>query len=140
MVTEKAGTLLVGDWRHRLSSGAYRVELAGVWDEGTLDSPTNGDFRGSIESRGRFALNPYWGWGWDVIAETDDTFRRYYNLDSRLKTDRISALLEGLHDRNYASMRFYNTRAYRADEPSPTRHLRSSTTTTSSTGRSLAAN
>ena len=119
MVTEKAGTLLLGDWRHRLSSGAYRIELAGVWDEGTLDSPTNGDFRGSIKTEGRFALNPYWSYGWDVLAETDETFRRFYNLDSRLKTDRISQLyLEGLHDRNYASMRFYNTQSLLfTDEP-----------------------
>ena len=119
MVTEKAGTLLLGDWRHRLSSGAYRIQLAGVWDEGTLDSPTNGDFRGSIKTEGRFALNPYWSYGWDVLAETDETFRRFYNLDSRLKTDRISQLyLEGLHDRNYASMRFYNTQSLLfTDEP-----------------------
>jgi LPS-assembly protein len=119
MVTEKAGTLLVGDWRHRLSSGAYRIELAGVWDEGTFESPTDGDFRGSIKTEGRFALNPYWSYGWDILAETDETFRRFYNLDSRLKTDRISQLyLEGLHDRNYASMRFYNTQSLLfTDEP-----------------------
>jgi len=119
MVTEKEGTLLLGDWRHRLSSGAYRIQLAGVWNEGTLDSPANGDFRGSIKTEGRFALNPYWSYGWDVLAETDETFRRFYNLDSRLKTDRISQLyLEGLHDRNYASMRFYNTQSLLfTDEP-----------------------
>ena len=60
--------------------------------------------------QGKFALNPYWSWGWDAIAESDETFRRFYNLDSKLKTDRISQIyLEGLHDRNYASMRFYET-------------------------------
>jgi LPS-assembly protein len=119
MVTEKAGTLLLGDWRHRLSSGAYRIELAGVWDKGTFESPTDGDFRGSIKTDGRFALNPYWSYGWDILAETDETFRRFYNLDSRLKTDRISQIyLEGLHDRNYASMRFYNTQSLLfTDEP-----------------------
>ena len=119
MVTEKAGTLLLGDWRHRLSSGAYRIELAGVWDEGTFESPTDGDFRGSIKTDGRFALNPYWSYGWDILAETDETFRRFYNLDSRLKTDRVSQIyLEGLHDRNYASMRFYNTQSLLfTDEP-----------------------
>jgi LPS-assembly protein len=119
MWTEKAGTLLVGDWRHRLASGGYRIELAGVWDEGTLDSPTDGDFRGSIKTAGKFALNPYWGWGWDILAETDTTFRRFYNLDSRLKTDRISQIyLEGLHDRNYLSTRFYNTQSLLfSDEP-----------------------
>jgi LPS-assembly protein len=119
MVTEKAGTLLQGDWRHRLSSGAYRIQLAGVWDEGTFESPTDGDFRGSIQTDGRFALNPYWSYGWDILAETDETFRRFYNLDSRLKTDRVSQIyLEGLHDRNYASMRFYNTQSLLfTDEP-----------------------
>jgi LPS-assembly protein len=119
MVTENAGTLLYGEWRHRLASGGYRIELAGVWDNGTFDSPTEGDFRGSIKTAGRFALNPYWAWGWDVLAETDETFRRFYNLDSRLKTDRISQLyLEGLHDRNYLSTRFYSTQSLLfTDEP-----------------------
>jgi LPS-assembly protein len=110
MYTSEAGVLWQGSWRHRLSSGGYRVDLAGVFDDGTFESPTDGDFRGSVVTQGKFALNPYWSWGWDAIAESDETFRRYYNLDSKLKTDRISQLyLEGLHDRNYASMRFYET-------------------------------
>jgi LPS-assembly protein len=119
MWTEKAGTLLLGDWRQRMSSGGYRIQLAGVWDKGTFDSPTEGDFRGSIKTEGKFALNPYWGFGWDILAETDETFRRFYNLDSRLKTDRISQIyLEGLHDRNYFSTRFYNTQSLLfTDEP-----------------------
>jgi LPS-assembly protein len=102
-----------------LSSGGYRVELAGVWDEGTIDAPTSGDFRGSIKTEGKFALDPYYSWGWDILAETDETFRRFYNLDSRLKTDRISQVyLEGLHDRNYIAARFYNTQSLLfSDEP-----------------------
>ena len=119
MFTENAGTLLLGDWRHRLASGGYRVELAGVWDKGTFDSPTEGDFRGSIKTAGKFALDPYYSWGWDILAETDETFRRFYNLDSRLKTDRVSQIyLEGLHDRNYFATRFYNTQSLLfTDEP-----------------------
>jgi len=112
MWTEKAGTLLLGDWRQRTSSGGYNLELAGVFDNVNDElSPADGDdFRGSIKTKGRFALNPYYAWGWDVLLETDDTFRRFYNLDSRLKTDRVSQIyLEGLHDRNYLSTRFYNT-------------------------------
>jgi LPS-assembly protein len=108
--TEKAGVLFQGFWRQRLSSGGYSIDLAGVWDKGTFDSPTDGDFRGSIISKGKFALDPYYAWGWDITAETDDTFRRFYDLDSKLKTDRVSQVyLEGLHDRNYAAMRFYQT-------------------------------
>ncbi len=110
MYTSKAGTLLQGSWRQRLATGAYRIDLAGVWNDGTFEAPVDGDFRGSLETQGKFALNPYWSYGWNAIAEFDDTFRRYYGLDSELKTDRVSqAYLEGLHDRNYASMRFYQT-------------------------------
>jgi LPS-assembly protein len=110
MYTENAGTLLIGDWRQRMASGAFRVQLQGVWDQGFTDSPQNGDFRGGIDTQGKFALNPYWSWGWDIIASTDDTFRRFYNLDSKIKTDRVDQVfLEGLHDRNYLSTRFYST-------------------------------
>jgi len=120
MWTEKAGTLLLGDWRQRTSNGGYRLELAGVFDNDTdISSPAFGDdFRGSINTQGRFAIDPYYSFGWDILAETDDTFRRYYNLDSRLKTDRVSQVyLEGLHDRNYLSTRFYNTESLlRPDE------------------------
>jgi LPS-assembly protein len=114
MWTEKAGTLLLGDWRQRTASGGYRVELAGVFDNPNDPlSPADGDeFRGSIKTQGKFALDPYFSWGWDILAESDETFRRFYNLDSRLKTDRVSQVfLEGLHDRNYFSTRFYNTQS-----------------------------
>ena len=112
MYTSEQGVLWQGSWRHRLASGGYRVDLAGVFNDGSFEFPKDidNDFRGSIVTQGKFALNPYWSWGWDAIAESDDTFRRFYDLDSKLKTDRISQVyLEGLHDRNYASMRFYET-------------------------------
>jgi LPS-assembly protein len=120
IVTEKAGTVLLGDWRQRTTNGGYNVELAGVWNDsdtflsptGTVQSVTDQEFRGSIKTKGKFALNPNYDWGWDILLESDETFRRYYNLDSRLKTDRISQVyLEGLHDRNYLSTRFYNTQS-----------------------------
>jgi LPS-assembly protein len=106
--------LLLGDWRQRTASGGYRVELAGVFDnpDDPLSPADGDDFRGSIKTQGKFALDPYFSWGWDILAESDETFRRYYNLDSRLKTDRVSQVyLEGLHDRNYFSTRFYNTQS-----------------------------
>jgi len=127
MWTENAGTLLLGNWRQRTVNGGYSVELAGVWNKsdtflspiGTLQNVTDGDFRGSIKTRGKFALNPYYALGWDVLAESDDTFRRFYNLDSRLKTDRVSQVyLEGLHDRNYLGTHFYSTQSLLfQDEP-----------------------
>jgi LPS-assembly protein len=114
MWTENAGTLLLGDWRQRTANGGYNLELAGVFDNvNDFSSPAYGDdFRGSIKTKGVFALDPYYSVGWDVLLETDETFRRYYNLDSRLRTDRVSQIyLEGLRGRNYFSTRFYNTQS-----------------------------
>ena len=111
MFTTKAGQLLQGSWRQQLANGGYRIDLHGVFDDGTFTMPGGEDFRGSIETQGKFALNPYWAWGWDITAQTDSTFNRFYGIKTELDTEEISQVyLEGLHDRNYASMRFYDTR------------------------------
>jgi LPS-assembly protein len=112
MYTSEQGILWQGSWRQRLASGGYRVDLAGVFNDGSFEFPKDisGDFRGSVVTQGKFALNPYWSWGWDATAASDDTFRRFYGLESEIKTDQISQLyLEGLHDRNYFGMKFYQT-------------------------------
>lgn len=110
MWTSEAGVLWQGNWRHRLATGAYSVDLAGVFNDGTSVKEVENGARGSVITKGKFALNPYWSYGWDATYESDDTFRRFYGLDSKLKTDKVSQIyLEGLHDRDYASMRFYDT-------------------------------
>jgi LPS-assembly protein len=109
--TEKAGTLLQGQWRHQLANGAYNLNLMGVFNpQGDPATPAGEDFRGSLDSTGKFYLDPYYALGWNVQADTDDTFRRFYNIDNKFKTDRVSQVyLEGLQDRNYFSTRLYNT-------------------------------
>ena len=71
------------------------------------------------KTEGKFALDPYYAGAGTSSPRSDETFRRFYNLDSRLKTDRVSQIyLEGLHDRNYISTRFYNTQSLLfTDEP-----------------------
>ena len=123
MYTSKEGTLLQGSWRQQTANGGYRVDLHGVFDDGSFSMPEGLDFRGSIATQGRFALNPYWSWGWDVTAQTDSTFNRFYGIshgfegaqpsfaDTQMNTEEVSQVyLEGLNDRNYFSMRFYETR------------------------------
>jgi LPS-assembly protein len=130
MYTSKEGTLLQGSWRQQLASGGYRVDLHGVFDDGSFSMPAGEDFRGSIATQGRFALNPYWSWGWDATAQTDSTFNRFYGIlptfenaapsfaDAEIQTEEVSQIfLEGLNDRNYFSMRFYETRDL--NKPSP---------------------
>ena len=111
MYTSEQGVLFKGNWRHRTRNGTYDVNLYGI-DQQDPDqnfSTSDRDFRGSIDTRGDFRINRYWTWGWDVTAETDDTFRRFYDIDNILATDRISqGYLVGQYDRNYFDARIYH--------------------------------
>ncbi len=87
MFTSKQGPLLQGEYRQRLSNGAFTIRAAGidqldknyfVRKDGTT-TPGYRDFRGSVETAGQFALNNKWVWGWDAIALTDKTFLQDYN-------------------------------------------------------------
>lgn len=110
VVTTEAGTLIKADWRHRLETGQYRVLLAGAYNEDPpANAPTDSNFRGTIETQGHFRLGSFWNWGWDITAESDDTFRRFYKLDEVTETERTSEIyLIGQSDRSYFSARAYN--------------------------------
>jgi LPS-assembly protein len=101
-VTTQAGYLLETDWRQKLWNGAYEVKLYGSYDR-TADSLWGErNWRGSAESKGDFALNKYWHFGWNAIVETDATFRRFYNIDSIYAYQRTSTVyLTGMAERNY---------------------------------------
>lgn len=115
------GVLWQLDWRHRLTNGVYTVKLAGIDQDGD-DLPSNSFFteadrqrldgwRGSIETKGQFSLGSWWSAGWDLTYESDDTFRRFYKLDSILLTERVNRVYaEGLSDRNYLGINIYDMR------------------------------
>jgi LPS-assembly protein len=109
------GVLWQGDWRQKLANGSYDVKLAGI-DQNCSDLPggcaenegLDGP-RGSLETHGRFSLSSWWSYGWDVVLESDDSFRRFYKLDSVLLTDRVNdAYFTGISDRNYFSAKLYH--------------------------------
>jgi len=100
--TTQAGYLLQTDWRQKLWNGAYEIKLAGAYDQTANDFWGDRNWRGSVETKGDFALNGYWHFGWNGILESDDTFRRFYNIDSIYATERVSTIyLTGMADRNY---------------------------------------
>ncbi len=109
------GVLWQGDWRHKLANGQYSITFAGIDQDGadlgtSIERQRSLDgFRGSIETAGRFSLSSWWQTGWDVTLETDDTFRRFYKLDSILVTDRVNEVfLRGKSDRNYFNASLYH--------------------------------
>lgn len=117
MYTSKQGILWQGEWRHRLAfgnvRGIYNVKLAGIdqndTDEKFVRKDLQNNWRGSVETHGRFSLSSWWSLGWDFVAESDDTFRRFYQIDSRLQTDRVnSVFVVGQSERNYFSTYLYH--------------------------------
>ena len=105
--TTKAGYLMQADWRQRLWNGAYEVKLAGAFNDQAQDFLGDRNWRGSVETKGNFALNSHWTVGWNAILESDDTFRRFYKLDDIYATERVSSVfLTGMGDRNYFNMTF----------------------------------
>ena len=102
--TTKQGVLLQSEFRHRLEDGYYTIRGAGIWQFDKQyfggDNPTPGfrDFRGSLESSGKFNLTSNWTWGWDALLISDATFFQDYritSLQSRTPDPFGAALTEG---------------------------------------------
>ena len=106
------GTMLQGEFRHRLSNGQYTVSVAAI-DQGrdatAVGSGLNDTgWRGSVQTKGQFSLSSWWRFGWDVTVDSDDSFRRFYQLDPILQTDRVNTVyLQGMSDRNYFGAKLY---------------------------------
>jgi LPS-assembly protein len=122
-ITTKQGLLLQGEFRQRLINGAYDMRAYGIRQldkddflrAGGPSTPGYRDFRGGIESSGRFALNDKWTWGWDGTLVSDRTFFQDYTLSrfksptvvfSAVPTDAISQLyLTGVGRRSFFDAR-----------------------------------
>jgi LPS-assembly protein len=115
------GALVQGEFRQRLENGDYTIRAAGI---NQLDralftgTPGDRDFRGDVETSGKFKINKDWIWGWDAIAITDPTFINDYKVHSlQLSTQRADPLtynltegisqlyLAGRGDRSYFDLR-----------------------------------
>ncbi|MBZ9884230.1 LPS-assembly protein LptD [Mesorhizobium sp. CA10] len=121
----KQGFLGEAEWRQRFNNGQYTLKIAGInqqdpnafIDTRTLDinhghnvnSGPEGDpnkFRGMMGTKGQFAINERWDFGWDVLLQTDKEFSRTYNIEGYSDLVHQSSIyLTGLSDRNYFDVR-----------------------------------
>ncbi len=115
----KQGFLGEAEWRQRFNNGQYSLKIAGinqndpdafidsgrrVVDSGDANDPTK--FRGMMGTKGQFAINERWNFGWDVLLQTDKDFSRTYNIDGYSDLVHQSSIyLTGLSDRNYFDVR-----------------------------------
>jgi LPS-assembly protein len=86
LVTSRQGLLLQGEWRQRLETGAYSIRGSGIYQLekdrflSAGDIPGYRDWRGSIETSGKFSLSDKWTWGWDGTVVSDKTFFQDYGI------------------------------------------------------------
>jgi LPS-assembly protein len=116
--TTTQGVLMQAEFRQRLLNGSYQVRAYGIdqQDPGAFaGQPGDRQFRGGVESKGEFALNDKWVWGWEGVAVTDYMVMSDYRLSLykdpmaaflALPTEAISQLyLTGVGNRSYFDAR-----------------------------------
>jgi LPS-assembly protein len=116
--TTRQGVLFQGEFRQRLLNGSYQIRAYGIdqLDPGAFaGQPGDRQFRGGIDTKGQFALNDKWVWGWDGVLLSDYYFFSDYRLAQykdpqssflSLPTEAISQLyLTGVGNRSYFDAR-----------------------------------
>jgi LPS-assembly protein len=116
--TTRQGVLLQGEFRQRLINGSYQIRAYGIdqLDQKAFTGlPGDRQFRGGIDTKGQFALNDKWVWGWDGVLLSDYYFFSDYRLAQykdplgsflSLPTEAISQLyLTGVGNRSFFDAR-----------------------------------
>jgi LPS-assembly protein len=116
--TTRQGVLMQTEFRQRLLNGSYQIRAYGIdqLDPGAFaGQPGDRQFRGGVDTKGQFALNDKWVWGWDGVLLSDYYFFSDYRLAQyrdplgsflSLPTEAISQLyLTGVGDRSYFDAR-----------------------------------
>jgi LPS-assembly protein len=117
-VTTRQGVLGQVEFRQRLLDGAYQIRAYGIdqLDPGAFaGQPGDRQFRGGIDTKGQFAINDKWVWGWDGVLLSDYYFFSDYRLAQyrdplssflSLPTEAISQLyLTGVGNRSFFDAR-----------------------------------
>src|SRR6201999_1368583 len=106
------------EFRQRLMDGSYAIRAYGIdqLDPGAYaGQPGDRDFRWGVETKGQFALNDKWVWGFDGVVLSDYYFMSDYRLAQykdplgsflNMPTEAISQLyLTGVGNRSYFDAR-----------------------------------
>jgi len=116
--TTRQGLLMQAEFQQRLINGAYRIRGYGIRqdDPGAYNGGVGDrEWRGGVETKGQFAINDRWTWGWDGVALSDYGFLSDYRLSQysdpmaaflSIPTEAISQLyLTGVGNRSHFDAR-----------------------------------
>ena len=129
-ITSRQGVLFQGEFRQRLINGSYQIRAYGIDQlDRTAFAAQPGDlqFRGAVDTKGQFALNDKWVWGWDGVLMSDYFFFSDYRLAQykdtlgsflTVPTEAISQLyLTGVGNRSYFDARTIYYLSYSGNQP-----------------------
>ena len=116
--TSSQGLLLQSEFRQRLINGAYQIRAYGIDQKNPAafaGQPGERPWRGGVDTKGQFALNDKWVWGWDGVLLSDRLFFSDYKLSQygdpygsffNVPTEAISQLyLTGVGSRSFFDAR-----------------------------------
>lgn len=123
MYTEEDGPLLKGEWRQRVTDGAYNIQASGRYgkprDRFGVEREDD-TLQGHIFGQGRFQIDDVWRWGYDAQLTSNDTYLKRYDISS---LDRLEnhLFLEGIDGRSYAGVNGWYFQGLReTDDPGTT--------------------
>lgn len=114
VLTTKQGPVADVEWRHRTATGQYNIRGYGVYELSPDRTAEAKRLRGAVKTKGDFALNADWAWGWNGLLKSDRSFMSNYDFDS----DRFvqnEVYVKGLWDRSYVSAQALNFAALTSD-------------------------
>jgi LPS-assembly protein len=123
MWTEHDSTLLKGEWRQKLESGAYFLQGSATYAEprDLLGNKTGeSTFASHLFGQGRFQIDDVWRAGYDVQLSSSDTYLRRYDISN---ADRLTnnVFFEGISGRSYAALNAWYFQGLREiDDPGTT--------------------
>lgn len=107
LITTKQGPVADIEYRQATATGSYNIEAFGVYQLKPNDTSHPVRWRGAVKSKGDFALNDVWSWGWQGTLQSDRSFLEDYEFDkSRIAENQLH--VTGLEDRNYVSAKLLN--------------------------------
>ncbi|MBI5132110.1 MAG: LPS-assembly protein LptD [Rhodopseudomonas palustris] len=117
-ITTKQGVLMQGEFRQQLLNGAYQIRAYGINQSSPstfAGQPGERDFRGGVDTKGEFALNDKWVFGWEGVLLSDRAFFLDYRLSQyrdswgtflNQSTEATSQIyLTGVGNRSYFDLR-----------------------------------
>jgi LPS-assembly protein len=107
MFTTRQGPVADVEYRQATATGRFNVEGFGVYQFTPNHTSHPVRWRGAIKSKGDFAANDVWSWGWQGTLQNDRSFLDDYEFDkNRVAENRL--YVTGLEDRNYVSAQLLN--------------------------------